>query len=120
MGMYDDTPRHSFDLAGYQTRSRVTYHDIEVNDNLVYPMLGLANEVGELLGKYKKLHRDAGGEITPEVVEAMKGELGDVLWYFTQIATNLGLTLPEIAEANLEKVLRRKREGTIHGNGDNR
>jgi hypothetical protein len=43
-----------------------------------------------------------------------------VFWYMTQICTNLGFTLDELAAANLEKVLSRLERGTIHGDGDNR
>jgi NTP pyrophosphatase (non-canonical NTP hydrolase) len=106
--------------GSYQEQSRKTYSDIETNDFIVYPTLGLVNEAGEFAGKIKKVFRDKNGEFTPEVKEALKGELGDVLWYLTQICTNLGFTLEEIAEANLDKLFSRLERGTIQGEGDNR
>lgn len=104
----------------YQDQSRKTYSDIATNDPIVYPTLGLVNEAGEVAGKIKKLFRDKGGVISDADREALKGELGDVLWYLTQICTNLGLTLEEVAEANLDKLFSRQARGTLHGEGDER
>jgi NTP pyrophosphatase (non-canonical NTP hydrolase) len=50
----------------------------------------------------------------------MAKELGDVLWYVSQIASELGLELEEIAQANLEKLLSRQRRGVLSGSGDER
>ena len=106
--------------GSYQEQSRKTYSDIETNDPIVYPTLGLVNEAGEVAGKIKKIFRDRGGEITDADREALKGELGDVLWYLTQICTNLDLTLEEVAEANLDKLFSRLERGQIQGDGDHR
>lgn len=86
--------------------------------SLIYPLVGLANESGEALGKLKKLLRgDAGG---PSFREAMADELGDVLWYLAASASAIGFTLEEVAERNLDKLARRQANGTIKGNGDKR
>ena len=106
--------------GSYQEQSRKTYGDIETNDPIVYPTLGLVNEAGEFAGKIKKIFRDKNGEFSDEDKEALKGELGDVLWYLTQICTNLGFTLEEVAEANLDKLFSRLERGVIQGEGDNR
>ena len=106
--------------GSYQEQSRKTYSDIEVNDPIVYPTLGLVNEAGEVAGKIKKIFRDRGGEITDADREALKHELDDVLWYLTQICTNLDLTLEEVAEANLDKLFSRLERGQIQGDGDHR
>jgi NTP pyrophosphatase (non-canonical NTP hydrolase) len=50
----------------------------------------------------------------------MSQELGDVLWYVAQIASELGLELEEIAQANLEKLLSRQQRGVLSGSGDER
>jgi NTP pyrophosphatase (non-canonical NTP hydrolase) len=50
----------------------------------------------------------------------LKYELGDVLWYMAQIATELDLSLQEVAEANLEKLFSRLERGQIKGEGDYR
>jgi NTP pyrophosphatase (non-canonical NTP hydrolase) len=106
--------------GSYQEQSRKTYSDIPTNDFIVYPTLGLVNEAGEFAGKIKKIFRDKGGEFSPEDKEALKGELGDVLWYLSQICTNLGFSLEEVAEANLDKLFSRLERGKIQGDGDNR
>jgi len=106
--------------GNYQEQSRKTYSDIQTDNPIVYPTLGLVNEAGEFAGKIKKIFRDKGGEISDEDRQALKGELGDVLWYLTQICTNLDLTLEEVAEANLDKLFSRLERGKIQGDGDNR
>lgn len=111
---------NSNNLAAYQELSRKTYRHLEVNSNLTYPVLGMVNEAGEFAGKFKKVFRDKGGVIDDTTREALRDELGDVLWYLTQICTNLGYTLDDLAQANLEKVLGRLERGTIHGDGDKR
>lgn len=112
------TPK--LDLESYQRRSRSTWSEIPTAHPIVYPTLGLANEAGEVAGKIKKIFRDKGGVIGEPEREALKGELGDVLWYLTQICTELGLTLGEVAEANLEKLASRQARGTLSGEGDGR
>lgn len=111
---------HTETFARYQQESRKTWSEIPTDHPIVYPTLGLTNEAGEVAGKIKKIFRDKGGQITPEDREALKQELGDVLWYLTQICTELGLTLEEVAEANLTKLFSRQARGTLYGNGDTR
>ncbi len=108
-------------FGDYQKESRKTYSHVPTNNHdLVYPSLGLSSEVGELMGKIKKVYRDKNGVIDAETKENMKGELGDILWYLTQICTNLNLTLEEIGEANLTKLFDRLKRGVVKGEGDNR
>jgi NTP pyrophosphatase (non-canonical NTP hydrolase) len=104
----------------YQTKSRVTAKYPAIGHGVVYPTLGLVNEAGEVAGKIKKVFRDKGGEISAETREALKAELGDVLWYLAQVATELELPLDEVAEYNLAKLLDRQTRGKIQGDGDNR
>jgi NTP pyrophosphatase (non-canonical NTP hydrolase) len=104
----------------YQAESRKTWSEIRCDHPIVYPTLGLTNETGELAGKIKKIFRDRDGVITDEDREALKYELGDVLWYLTQICTELDLTLEDVAEANLTKLFSRLERGKIGGDGDHR
>jgi len=104
----------------YQADSRKTWSLIHTDHPIVYPTLGLVNEAGELAGKVKKIFRDKGGVISEEDRQALKGELGDVLWYFAQICTELDLSMEEVASANLEKLFSRLERGKISGEGDNR
>lgn len=105
-------------FSAYQRESRKTWNVIATDHPIVYPTLGLANEAGEVAGKIKKIFRDKGGKITEEDRHALKYELGDVLWYLTQICTELGLTLEEVAQANLEKLFSRLERRKIQGEGD--
>lgn len=75
--------------------------------NLEYPTLGLAGEAGEVANIVKKIQRDHGGVITDDTRAKLKDELGDVLWYISACADELGLTLSEIAEYNVEKLMKR-------------
>jgi NTP pyrophosphatase (non-canonical NTP hydrolase) len=75
--------------------------------NLEYPTLGLAGEAGEVANIVKKIQRDHGGVINEEIRAKLKDELGDVLWYISACADELGLTLQEIAEYNVEKLAAR-------------
>ncbi len=104
----------------YQTKSRHTAKYPAIGHPIVYPALGLVNEAGEVAGKIKKIFRDKGGEISAEIRDALQAELGDVLWYLAQLSTELGLSLDNVAEANLAKLYDRLERGAIHGDGDNR
>ena len=104
----------------YQTESRKTWGIIPMNHPIVYPTMGLVNEAGEVAGKIKKIFRDQKGQITEEDRQSLKNELGDVLWYLTQICTELGLTLEEVAETNIPKLSSRQERGKLRGSGDNR
>jgi NTP pyrophosphatase (non-canonical NTP hydrolase) len=108
------------DFLVYQQMSRKTWGEIHMDSPIVYPTLGLVNEAGEVAGKIKKIFRDKEGKISVEDREALKYELGDVLWYLTQICTELDLTLQEVADANIEKLFSRLERGCIRGEGDKR
>jgi NTP pyrophosphatase (non-canonical NTP hydrolase) len=92
----------------------------QISRNPYYPALGLAGEVGEFCNKLKKVMRDQGGRITDEFREKARGELGDILWYLAECATELDLDLEQIAEENIDKLHSRKARGKIQGEGDNR
>jgi len=87
---------------------------------LTYPALGLAGEAGEVAEHAKKTIRDDGGEVSDERRAAIAKELGDVLWYVAQLASELGLELEDIARENLEKLFSRQRRGVLWGSGDER
>jgi NTP pyrophosphatase (non-canonical NTP hydrolase) len=107
-------------ISEYQELSRRTATYPDAGDNIVYPTLGLAGEAGEVSEKVKKLLRDDGGVMTDERRQALAGELGDVLWYVAQVATEAGLDLQEIAQGNLDKLLSRQQRGVLSGSGDSR
>ena len=107
-------------FSDYQTKSRETAKYPSIGHGVIYPTLGLTNEAGEVAGKIKKVFRDKDGVIGEAEREALQAELGDVLWYLAQICTELDISLEEVAEANLAKLLDRQARGKIKGDGDNR
>ncbi len=94
----------------YQAQAKQTALYPNRLKNLEYPTLGLAGEAGEVANIVKKIQRDYGGEITDEICVKLKDELGDVLWYISACADELGLTLAEIAEFNIEKLAARHKK----------
>jgi NTP pyrophosphatase (non-canonical NTP hydrolase) len=107
-------------ISEYQELSRRTATYPGAGDNIVYPTLGLAGEAGEVAEKVKKLLRDDDGVMSRERREALAGELGDVLWYVAQVATEACLDLEDIAQGNLDKLLSRQQRGVLSGSGDSR
>ena len=108
------------DFRNYQKLSRKTAIYPQKGKNFIYPTLGLAGEAGEVAEKIKKVLRDNQGIIDEPRKEEIAKELGDVLWYLAQIATELGLSLEEVAQGNLKKLNKRKKRNRLSGNGDNR
>jgi NTP pyrophosphatase (non-canonical NTP hydrolase) len=107
------------ELSEYQRQSRRTA-EYPREAWLVYPALGLAGEAGEVAEHAKKIIRDDAGKVGDERRAAMSKELGDVLWYVAQLATELDLDLDEIAAQNLEKLFSRQARGVLSGSGDDR
>lgn len=104
----------------YQEKSRKTALYPNVGNNFIYPTLGLSGEAGEVAEKIKKVIRDKNNIINDETREMIKKELGDVLWYVSQLATELNLSLDDVAEKNIEKLYSRMERGMLKGSGDNR
>ena len=92
----------------------------DIGSNFVYPTLGLVGESGEVAEKIKKVIRDKRSIVDESTTLEIKKELGDVLWYLSQLATELNLSLDEIADENLQKLSSRLERNKIHGEGDNR
>lgn len=87
---------------------------------LVYTVLGLAGESGEIANKVKKILRDQNGELTPEVRAKLIDELSDVSWYLSQVADELTVDLDTVFEINLKKLASRADRGVLKGEGDDR
>ena len=69
-----------------------------------YLCLGLAGECGEVIEVFKKFARRNNTQLNQEEKEKAKLELGDLLWYYSQILTELGMTFSEVMEANKHKL----------------
>ena len=109
-------------LDDYQARAAQT--DFTTNDDPVfsrmYLSMGLAGETGEVVEKMKKVVRNAGGEVSGEKRDEIKKELGDVLWYLSQLARSLGISLNDVAETNLQKLADRAARNVLKSEGDSR
>jgi len=96
----------------------------------LYPVVGLAEECGEVSRLYAKVLRGdvnyvektMSGELilTDFFNENIKKELGDVLWMVAAIAKENNLKLSDVAECNISKLSGRKIDGMIKGDGDSR
>lgn len=104
----------------YQVAARETAIYPNKDNNFIYPTLGLAGEAGEVAEKIKKVIRDNNGIISPEKRGEILKELGDVLWYVSNLAIEVGVTLDDVATTNLEKLHSRQNRGALGGSGDNR
>jgi len=104
----------------YQINARKTAIYPGLGSNYIYPILGLVGESGEVAEKIKKVIRDKDGVFDQETLIGLKKELGDVLWYLSNICSEFNFCLEDIAEENLNKLKKRSSEGKINGSGDNR
>lgn len=104
----------------YQKVSKKTAIYPDLGKNYVYPALGLAGESGEVAEVIKRIIREKNGVIDNEAKKALIKELGDVLWYLSQLATEFNISLEEVATQNIEKLKSRKRRGLLHGKGSDR
>lgn len=104
----------------YQKESRSTDGYANVGDGLLMHCLGLTGEVGELAEKIKKVIRNQDRVFDETNLPAIEKEMGDILWYLAQIATDLGVNLGEAARKNREKLLDRQKREVIKSSGDER
>lgn len=82
--------------------------------SVVYPALGLAGEAGEVANKVKKIIRDGAS------TEGVIAEVADCLWYIAALASDIGVSLDDLAQQNLDKLSDRAERGKIGGSGDDR
>jgi NTP pyrophosphatase (non-canonical NTP hydrolase) len=104
----------------YQIEARKTAIYPDKDNNFIYPTLGLAGEAGEVAEKIKKVLRDNQGIVSEEKKIEITKELGDVLWYVANLSQELGISLDEVAQKNIEKLKSRQQRDELHGSGDNR
>lgn len=95
-------------LNEYQTEAaRTARMDLPPREKLATFALGLGGEAGEVQDLIKK-HIGHSHDLDREKIEK---EIGDVLWYVAALAGMLGLSLGDVAAANLEKLRKRYPEG---------
>lgn len=112
------------ELNRYQEDSRKFARYPSTGTNIVYTALALCGESGEFAENIKKAIRDEGyfmgdsiEKISPTRRDKAIDELGDVLWYVANNATELGVSLEDVAKRNLSKLLDRKLNGKRLGSG---
>lgn len=88
-------------------------------DKTIWAM-GVAGEAGEVIEKWKKIVAYKDGKLTEEDTAELGKELGDVVWYIAVLADRLELSLDEIMQNNLQKLLDRQQRNVQKGAGDNR
>jgi len=111
---------HHFSFREYQNKTQTTavYPGSGHNGDrgsISYLGLGLASEVGEVTDVIKKVLRDKGGVWTASMLERVYAELGDVLWYVSQLCNELSFDMGTVAEKNISKLAERKEKGELHG-----
>ena len=84
-------------ITEYQKLARSTAVYPKINDNLLYPTLGLMGEFGEVAEKLKKAIRDDNYVITDAKKTDIIKEVGDVYWYIGAVASEAGIELEEIS-----------------------
>lgn len=108
----------------YQKQALKTAYTDPVHKNTLMEQtiwaMGVSGEAGEVIEKWKKLVAYNSGKITPKDKQELKKELGDVIWYLAVFADSLGLTLSEVIELNVKKLVDRQKRSVIKGRGDNR
>ena len=109
-------------ISEYQNKAH-TFADYKHGNGSIdnaYPILGLAEEAGEVCGKFGKAIRDNHAVIEGERRNEIIKELGDVMWFVAELCTSLDVSLEEVMQKNIDKLTSRKERGVIHGEGDNR
>ena len=104
----------------YQIKARKTALYPNLGSNFIYPTLGLVGEAGEVAEKVKKVIRDKNCVFDKKEELALKKELGDVLWYISNLCSEFNFSLDEVAQGNLDKLKLRASKGRISGSGDDR
>ena len=108
------------DFNTYQKKARLTAQYPNLGSNNIYPTLGLVGEAGEVAEKVKKVIRDKNGYFDEESKKGIKKELGDVLWYLSNLCTEFNFSLEDVALQNVDKLKLRSANGNISGSGDDR
>jgi len=124
--MNSKTQGKSMTLNEFQNAALETAIYPDCGRNIVYPILKLSGEAGEVSEALGKAIRDEGftgfdaAKMTVMKRAQITKELGDVLWYVASVAYELGHSLDDVAQWNLDKLASRKERGTLSGSGDER
>lgn len=103
---------HSFSATTAQYPHAGTGDDREFS----YLALGLAGETGEAVDVIKKALRRE--QLTSQDIQKLKGELGDILYYWTRICYAANLSPADIMRHNVDKLTERNSTGQIKDRND--
>lgn len=96
------------DLDAYQEASRRTLNvDWPEREQIANAVMGLTGEAGEIADLFKKKLYHGHDVSAMQIID----ELGDLMWYLAAIASLEGLSLSDIAQANIDKLQRRYPNG---------
>ena len=84
-----------------------------IDKKMVYLSLGLMEEAGEVAQFIKETMNGKGARLDRLRKKEIIHEMGDVLWYLTQLGTELNIPLETIAKENLKKLSTRKKNGQL-------
>jgi len=104
----------------YQLKAKASARFPEKENNYIYASLALCGEAGEVADKIKKIWREKNKQVSAADRAEIKKELGDVLWYLSQLAEELEINFDDVAQANLDKINSRLERNVLFGQGDNR
>lgn len=90
------------DFKEYQDKAIKTRQSYPKEHDIIVPFLGIVGETGSVISELKKKIRD--GESYTGFKKNLTEELGDVLWYIANIASQNDLLLEDIAEKNIKKI----------------
>ena len=100
-----------------QLAARTMNPSLTRDQRLLDAAAGLAEEGGEVLGSRAQARSSWA---TPSTSARLTIELGDALWCLTAVAGAIGVSLEEVATANIAKLRQRYPDGYSDANSVNR
>lgn len=108
------------DIGTYQEMTDKTWKAPTTIEPEMMCVLGMIEELGEIAGKLKRVHREDHGRYFHDRVQKIKLESGDFFYYFTRFCTLMGYTMEDVMSSNVDKIIDRMNRGVLKGEGDER
>lgn len=103
-----DCMNEKTELEEYQDWVKENVYGESFGVQLLIMSNAFGGEAGELMNVIKKVYRDDAGVVTETRRQDLISELGDNLWYLAAICNELGVTLDEVIEHNIQKINKRR------------